>query len=163
MHCGIQHLLGIFLAHLLLLVLLLLLLVVILVLILLFRLLFLLIFVLVLQQVDGNIIGPKILGDSTGLSSFWVIFAIMVGGGVFGFTGMLFGVPAFAVIYYLVQRLIAYLLRRKGLPSASLDYTVVTHVDPETKKLCTGDWERNEPFRFSSKKKKKPKEEIKEK
>ena len=125
--------------------------------------LYLLIFVLVLQQVDGNIIGPKILGDSTGLSSFWVIFAIMVGGALFGFTVMLFGVPAFAVIYYLGQRLIAYLLKRKGLPSASLDYTVVTHVDPETKKLCTGDWERNEPFRFATKKRKKPQEKAKEK
>ena len=117
--------------------------------------LYLLIFILVLQQVDGNIIGPKILGDSTGLSSFWVIFAIMVGGGLFGFAGMLFGVPTFAVIYYLVQRLIAYLLNRKGLPSDSLGYTVVTHVDPETKKLCTGDWERNESFHLVLKKKKK--------
>lgn len=119
--------------------------------------LYLLIFILVLQQVDGNIIGPKILGDSTGLSSFWVIFAIMVGSGLFGFAGMLFGVPAFAVIYYLVQRLIAFLLKRRGLPTKSLDYTVVTHVDPETKKLCTGDWERHEPFRFAPKKRKRPK------
>ena len=117
--------------------------------------LYLLIFVLILQQVDGNIIGPKILGDSTGLSSFWVIFAIMVGSGLFGFAGMLFGVPAFAVIYYLIQRLIAYLLGRKGLPSKTLDYTVVTHVDPETKELCTGDWKRSGSFHFSPKKKKK--------
>ena len=51
--------------------------------------LYFLIFVLALQQVDGNIIGPKILGDSTGLSSFWVVFAILVGGGLFGFMGML--------------------------------------------------------------------------
>ena len=116
--------------------------------------LYLLIFVLVLQQVDGNIIGPKILGDSTGLSSFWVIFAIMVGGGLFGFAGMLFGVPTFAVIYYLIQRLIAYLLKRRGLPSKSLDYTLVTHVDPETKELCTGDWAHSEPFHFRLKKKK---------
>ena len=117
--------------------------------------LYLLIFILVLQQVDGNIIGPKILGDSTGLSSFWVIFAITVGGGLFGFAGMLFGVPTFAVIYYLIQRLITYLLKRKGLPSGSLGYTVVTHVDPESKQLCTGDWVRNEPFRFAPKKKRK--------
>lgn len=123
--------------------------------------LYLLIFILILQQVDGNIIGPKILGDSTGLSSFWVIFAIMVGGGLFGFVGMLFGVPTFAVIYYLIQRLIAYLLKRKGLPSNSLDYTTVTHVDPETKQLCTGDWVKNEPFHFSLKKKRK--KEIKRK
>lgn len=116
--------------------------------------LYLLIFILVLQQVDGNIIGPKILGESTGLSSFWVIFAIMVGSGLFGFAGMLFGVPTFAVIYYLVQRLVSHLLKRKGLPAKSLDYTVVTHVDPETKELCTGDWVRNEQFHFASKKKK---------
>lgn len=119
--------------------------------------LYLLIFVLVLQQVDGNIIGPKILGESTGLSSFWVIFAIMIGSGLFGFMGMLFGVPVFAVIYYLIQRLISYLLKRRGLPEKTLDYTLVTHVDPETKKLCTGDWERNEQFHFASKKKKKTK------
>ena len=115
--------------------------------------------VLVLQQVDGNIIGPKILGESTGLSSFWVIFAIMVGSGLFGFTGMLFGVPTFAVIYYLIQRLVAYLLKRRGLPTKTQDYTVVTHVDPETKKLCTDGWEHNESFRFASKKKKESKEE----
>ena len=116
--------------------------------------LYLLIFVLVLQQVDGNIIGPKILGDSTGLSSFWVIFAIMVGGGLFGFVGMLFGVPAFAVIYYLIQRLFAYLLTRRGLPSGSLEYTQVTHVDPVTKELHTDGWAHNEPFHFHLKKKK---------
>ena len=86
-----------------------------------------------------------------------VVVPIVVGGGLFGFVGMLFGVPTFAVIYYLIQRTIAYLLGRKGLPSKSLDYTVVTHVDPETKELCTGDWVRNEPFHFGLKKKKKTK------
>ena len=118
--------------------------------------LYLLIFILILQQVDGNIIGPKILGDSTGLSSFWVIFAIMVGSGLFGFVGMLFGVPAFAVIYYLIQQLISYLLKRRNLPEASLDYTRVTHIDPQTKELCTNDWVRNEPFHFGGKRKKAP-------
>ena len=63
--------------------------------------LYLLIFIVVLQQVDGNIIGPKILGSSTGLSTFWVMFAILIGGGMFGFLGMLLGVPTFAVIYYI--------------------------------------------------------------
>ena len=61
-----------------------------------------LIFILVLQQFDGNILGPKILGNSTGLSAFWVIVAILLGGGLFGFPGMLMGVPTFAVIYYIV-------------------------------------------------------------
>lgn len=115
--------------------------------------LYFLIFVLALQQADGNIIGPKILGESTGLSSFWVIFAIMVGGELFGFAGMVIGVPAFAVIYYLIQQLITDLLKRKKLPTKTLDYTTVTHVDPETKELCTGDWVRNEPFKFSFRRK----------
>lgn len=68
--------------------------------------LYLLIFIVVLQQVDGNIIGPKILGSSTGLSTFWVMFAILIGGGMFGFLGMLLGVPTFAVIYYIVKELL---------------------------------------------------------
>ncbi|MCF0120472.1 MAG: AI-2E family transporter, partial [Oscillospiraceae bacterium] len=56
------------------------------------------IFIIVLQQVDGNIIGPKILGSSIGLSGFWIMFAILFFGGLLGFWGMLLGVPAFAVI-----------------------------------------------------------------
>ena len=68
--------------------------------------LYLLIFIIVLQQVDGNIIGTKILGDSTGLTSFWVMFAILIGGGMFGFLGMLLGVPVFALIYYIMRRLV---------------------------------------------------------
>lgn len=59
--------------------------------------------VLLLQQIDGNIIGPRILGDSVGLSSLWIMFAIIVGGAYFGFFGMLLGVPIFSVIYYLVR------------------------------------------------------------
>lgn len=80
------------------------------------------IFVLVLQQVDGNIIGPKILGDSTGLSAFWVVFAIMVGGGLFGFLGMLLGVPAFAVVYDLIKENVAMVLEKKHLPKNTNSY-----------------------------------------
>ena len=72
--------------------------------------------ILAIQQLDGNIIGPKILGNSTGLSAFWVVFAILLGGGLFGFLGMVFGVPSFAVIYYLVKRTAEYLLRKRNLP-----------------------------------------------
>ena len=71
------------------------------------------VFILVLQQFDGNILGPKILGDSTGLSPFWVIFSILVGSGMFGFLGMLLGVPTFGVIYYLIKSYIHYRIRRK--------------------------------------------------
>ena len=69
-------------------------------------------FVLVLQQVDGNIIGPKILGNTTGLSSFWVLFAILLFGGLWGFVGMIIGVPLFAVIYDVIRKLVFHGLKR---------------------------------------------------
>ena len=68
--------------------------------------------VLVLQQVDGNIIGPKILGNTTGLSSFWVLFAILLFGGLWGFVGMIIGVPLFAVIYDVLKKFVFHGLRR---------------------------------------------------
>ena len=71
------------------------------------------IFILLLQQFDGNILGPKILGESTGLSSFMVIVAIMIGGGLFGVPGMIAGVPVFAVLYALIWRLINHSLNDK--------------------------------------------------
>lgn len=97
--------------------------------------LYFIIFILILQQVDGNIIGPRILGESTGLSSFWVVFAILVGGGLFGFMGMVLGVPVFATIYYLIRKMIAYILRKKGLPEATRAYTEAEKVDPSTRRL----------------------------
>ena len=67
-------------------------------------------FVLVLQQLDGNVIGPKILGDRTGISSFWVLFTIILFGGMWGIVGMIIGVPLFAVIYDTIKKLV-----RRGL------------------------------------------------
>nr|MCR5420264.1 AI-2E family transporter [Lachnospiraceae bacterium] len=81
-----------------------------------------LIFILVLQQIDGNIIGPKILGDSTGLSSFWVIFSITLFGGFFSVLGMFFGVPVFAIIYAAIKTFIDTRLERKNLPSDTAFY-----------------------------------------
>lgn len=80
--------------------------------------------ILILQQFDGNILGPKILGDSTGLSALWVLFAIIVGGDLFGFAGMLVGVPTFAVMYsliaeYMDKRLAAKGIDAEGNPAAS--------------------------------------------
>ena len=80
------------------------------------------IFVLILQQFDGNILGPKILGDSTGLSSFWVLFSILLFGGLFGFVGMIVGVPLFAVFYSLVKDFIGWRLGRKDLSQDTDDY-----------------------------------------
>lgn len=91
--------------------------------------LYFVIFILVLQQVDGNIIGPKILGEFTGLSSFWVVFAILLGGGLFGFAGMLLGVPVFAVIYYIFGQIIESLLKQKNLPTEDEEYTDLHHIE----------------------------------
>ena len=84
--------------------------------------LYFVVFVLALQQLDGNVIGPKILGNTTGLSSLWVIIAILVGGGFFGIAGMFFGVPVCACLNSLVNFFVEARLREKGLSPDSGDY-----------------------------------------
>ena len=79
-------------------------------------------FVLALQQLDGNVIGPKILGDKTGLSSLWVIFAILVGGSFFGVAGMFFAVPVCACFYSAVNLFTESRLKKKSLPTDSFAY-----------------------------------------
>lgn len=85
--------------------------------------LYFIIFVILLQALDGNFIGPKILGDKTGLSNFWVMFAIVVGGGLFSVLGMLVGVPVFAVIYYAFALFVNYRLKAKNKPTSSDSYS----------------------------------------
>ena len=89
-----------------------------------------LVFIVILQQVDGNIIGPKILGDSTGLSAFWVLFALLLFNHLMGFWGMLLGVPLFASFYYLFREFINSLLRKKDLPLDSEDYINIVGISP---------------------------------
>lgn len=89
--------------------------------------LYFVLFVLALQQLDGNVIGPKILGDKTGLSSLWVIIAILVGGSFFGIPGMFFGVPVCACFYSAVNFLVESRLRRKGLPVENEAYERPDH------------------------------------
>lgn len=84
--------------------------------------LYFVIFIIVLQQFDGNILGPKILGDSTGLNPFWVVVAILVGGAFWGVGGMFLGVPTFACIYTAVQFFASRRLAKKGLPTQLEDY-----------------------------------------
>jgi predicted PurR-regulated permease PerM len=84
--------------------------------------LYFLIFIFILQQFDGNILGPKILGDSTGLSSFWVLFSILFFGGLMGFFGMIIGVPFFAVAYHLISQAINNALKKKNLSTETEDY-----------------------------------------
>ena len=93
------------------------------------------VFVIVLQQLDGNIIGPLILGDSTGLSSFWVLFAIMVGGNLFGFPGMVLGVPTFACIYALVTIILRDGLNRNGLSNDTEFFVALRGIDEDGKPI----------------------------
>ena len=73
------------------------------------------VFVFLLQQFDGNILGPKILGDSLGLSPIWILAGILIGNGLFGIVGMLIGVPTFAVLYNIVSETITHRLQEKGM------------------------------------------------
>lgn len=92
------------------------------------------VWILVLQQVDGNIIGPKILGQTTGLPSFWVLFSILLFGGLFGIVGMIIAVPTWAIIYRTISRLSEHFLKKKGLESDSKHYMDLDHIDEETNK-----------------------------
>jgi predicted PurR-regulated permease PerM len=78
--------------------------------------------ILVIQQLDGNIIGPKILGDSIGISAFWILFAILVAGKLFGIIGMVIGVPLFAMVYSLIKEFVEYKLKLRGLPEDTESY-----------------------------------------
>ena len=89
------------------------------------------IFIIALQQFDGNVLGPKILGDSTGLSAFWVVFSILIGGGIFGVPGMILGVPTFAVIYYIVGMLVNDKLKKKKLPISTEAYDEYSYVESD--------------------------------
>ena len=108
--------------------------------------LYFLIFVLILQQVDGNIIGPKILGSSTGLSSFWVIFSITLFGGLLGIFGMIIGVPIFAVIFASIKSLVESKLAIKELPIETAKYLRLLYINPENIELVNFSDKDEKPF-----------------
>ncbi|MDR0920187.1 MAG: AI-2E family transporter [Oscillospiraceae bacterium] len=91
------------------------------------------IFILVLQQIDGNILAPKLFGDSLGLPTFWVLFAILLGGGLFKFVGMVVFVPIFAVIYTLTKEFVTLKLEKKGLPTGTSYYLTNAEIEPPPK------------------------------
>ena len=109
------------------------------------------IFILVLQQLDGNVIGPRILGNTTGLSGFWVTFAILLFGGLWGIPGMIVGVPLFAVIYDLSKTVIYSRLHARGQDELVKEYRSVYHpemVNEQTKKPARKGFQ----WKFKSKK-----------
>jgi len=119
--------------------------------------------ILIIQQVDGNIIGPKILGESTGLSTFWVIVAILFSGGLFGFAGMLLGVPLFAAIANIIRKILNYYLERKDLPTNTEDYVQMQSIDPESGKLCYDRVDMDHPHAWQFFKRRKYEKEQEEK
>ena len=92
------------------------------------------IIIIVLQQLDGNIIGPKILGESTGLSGFFVLCSMLVFGSLFGFIGMLIGVPTFAVIYTVIKNFSKKRLKDKNIYYTTEEYKYIDYIDPATSK-----------------------------
>lgn len=87
------------------------------------------IFIFLLQQFDGNVLGPKILGESTGLGGFWVIFSITLFGGFFGVLGMVIGVPVFAIIYAFIKARVNRALDKKHMTQETDHYIYLEYVD----------------------------------
>ena len=94
-----------------------------------------LIFILALQQFDGNVMNPKIIGDNIGMSPFWVIFAVMFFGKGFGLVGMVVGVPIFAMVYYIIKRVVEHCLRKRKLPDDTVSYIDADIVDRKTNRI----------------------------
>ena len=92
------------------------------------------ILIIILQQIEGNILEPKIVGDITGISGFWVLFAIIVFGDLFGFIGMILGVPVFAIIYHFIKYNADKYLSKRELPYNDDDYLDLKYIDETTKK-----------------------------
>lgn len=95
--------------------------------------LYFVIFIFLLQQFDGNILGPKILGDSTGITSFWILFSILLFGGLWGIFGMLIAVPLFVVIYNAIREYTNYRLEKKGLPTKAYEYEDIEKLEKKEK------------------------------
>lgn len=91
-----------------------------------------LLMIFLIQQIDGNIIGPKILGNSVGINGFWIMFAIIVMGDLFGVGGMIIGVPLFVVLTSAFEGALSIGLKKRGLTDEAALYVDMSHMDPET-------------------------------
>lgn len=97
------------------------------------------VWILILQQIDGNIIGPKILGQTTGLSSFWILFSIILFGGLFGVLGMIIGVPTLAVVYRFLSGKTNEALIKKELPQDTMEYWNLEYINEKNKEFINSD------------------------
>ena len=91
-----------------------------------------LIFIAVLQFFEGNIVAAKILGLKTGLSGFWIVFSILLGGGLFGFAGMVCAVPVFSYLYFLIGNICERRLAKRNLPTETAAYDQLHMLDPQS-------------------------------
>jgi hypothetical protein len=97
------------------------------------------VWILILQQIDGNIIGPKILGQTTGLSSFWILFSIILFGGLFGVLGMIIGVPTLAVVYRFLSGKTNEALIKKELPQDTMEYWNLEYINEKNKEFINSE------------------------
>lgn len=119
------------------------------------------IFIIILQQIDGNIIGPMILGDSTGLNAFWVMFAILIFGKLMGVLGMIIGVPLFATLFYVVKKATEAALRRRNLPTETADYIKIDYIDEENRLHYLKETRKRSSKRKEARERRKKKAELK--
>ena len=103
------------------------------------------VFIFLLQQFDGNILGPKIFGSTTGINGFWVMFAIILGAGLFGFWGMVLGVPVWVIIYTWLSRGVEKKLKESDLPNDSELYVNMDYIDPQTREFVYKAEKEKEP------------------
>ncbi|MBO4277395.1 MAG: AI-2E family transporter [Clostridia bacterium] len=109
------------------------------------------IFLLVLQQIEGNILEPLIMEDRTGVSKFWVTFALLLFGGMFGIMGMILSLPIFAVIYYVIKVFVERKLAKRDLPTESSEYLEAGAIDPQTNELLPAPKQESHKPRLSIK------------
>lgn len=121
------------------------------------------IFVIILQQVDGNIIGPIILGDRLQLSSMWILFAILIGGGFFGVPGMILGAPCFACVYALLGTLCKNKLQKKNLPLNSEAYYHISSIKEDGSVILKSEWRKRQKEKQQERRQKQQREEKQEK
>ena len=120
------------------------------------------IFIIILQQIDGNIIGPMILGDSTGLNAFWVMFSILIFGKLMGVVGMIIGVPLFATFFYVVKRATEAALRKRNLPTDTEDYIKIDYIDEENGLHYLRETKKRSSKRKEARERRKKKAELRE-
>ena len=120
------------------------------------------IFIIILQQIDGNIIGPMILGDSTGMNAFWVLFSILIFGKLMGVVGMIIGVPVFATFFYIIKKAAEAILRRRNLPTDTEEYVRVDYIDEDNQFHYLGEKKKRSSKRKEARARRRKKQDIKD-